>query len=258
MAGPRPNKVSTSSLKSRLLNLAQNSVYRVKVQHPFEVDNFLQRTGRDFSYGSTGREIELLCSATSLPGSALATHDKTSDFPGVTEKFAYRRIYDETLEMSFYVDKNYNIIEFFEGWTDFITGIGRNGVRSDYKETPIGYRMSYPKSYKTNIYLTKFEKDEQNKQLAYTFVDAFPISINSMPVSYDASDLLRYSVSFSYVRYVRERFRATTHQVDFSEGATVVGIVNLDNGMFRVDRMVDGQVVSNIESSNPGRGSVIF
>ena len=79
-----------------------------------------------------------------------------------------------------------------------------------------------------------------------------------MPVSYEASDLLRYSVSFSYVRYVRERFRATTHQVDFSEGATVVGIVNLDNGMFRVDRMVDGQVVSNIESSNPGRGSVIF
>ena len=211
MAGPRPNKVSTSSLKSRLLNLAQTSVYRVKVQPPFEVDNFLQRTGRDFSYGSTGREIELLCSATSLPGSALATHDKTSDFPGVTEKFAYRRIYDETLEMSFYVDKNYNIIEFFEGWIDYISGVGLNGVRGAYESTPIGYRMSYPTEYKNNIYVTKFEKDMQDKQLQYTFVDAFPTSINSTPVSYAESDVLRYNVSFSYVRYVR--YRTATQQI---------------------------------------------
>ena len=255
MAGPRPNRIPTGSLKSRILNLAQTSVYRVKIQPPVAVDNFLQRVGREFNYNTSGGNLELLCSETSLPGSTLATHDQTSNYAGVTEKFAYRRLYDETLNMSFYVDKTYNVIEFFEGWMDFISGVGRNGVRNDYKDTPIGYRMSYPKDYKTNIFVTKFEKDVENKQLSYTFVDAFPITINSSPVSYNQSEILKYSVSFSYVRYVRERFKASTIQSDFDAGATILGIVNLGDGRYRVDRLVGGQVVSTIESSIP-EGSV--
>ena len=37
--------------------------------------------------------------------------------------------------------------------------------------------------------------------LEYRFVRAFPISINSMPVSYDSSSLLKCTVSMSYIRY---------------------------------------------------------
>ena len=39
-------------------------------------------------------------------------------------------------------------------------------------------------------------------QLTYTFTRAFPLSIASMPVSYDQSNLLKCTVSMSYVRYV--------------------------------------------------------
>ena len=38
--------------------------------------------------------------------------------------------------------------------------------------------------------------------MEYRFINAFPISINSMPVSYDQSDLLKCTVSFTYSRYV--------------------------------------------------------
>ena len=38
--------------------------------------------------------------------------------------------------------------------------------------------------------------------LEYEFVRSFPIAISSMPVSYDASNLLSCNVSFSYIRYV--------------------------------------------------------
>ena len=38
--------------------------------------------------------------------------------------------------------------------------------------------------------------------LRYAFVRSFPIAINSMPVSYDTSQLLNVTVSMSYVRYV--------------------------------------------------------
>ena len=156
MAGPRPNKVNTSTIVNRFLKFSQTSVYRVKVQPPFGVQNFMNRQGRAFDYGNDGRDIEFLCTEASLPGTTLATHDVTADYVGVTEKMAYRRIYDESIDMTFYVDKKYNVIEFFDGWIDFISGVGRNGVRNDYKSTPIGYRMSYPKEYKSNIYVTKF------------------------------------------------------------------------------------------------------
>ena len=39
------------------------------------------------------------------------------------------------------------------------------------------------------------------KPLQYQFFKAFPLSIVTMPVSYDASQLLKYTVNFAYTRY---------------------------------------------------------
>ena len=134
---------------------------------------------------------------------------------------AYRRMYDGTLDLSFMVDRNYNVIEMLDGWLDFISGVGITGSRQSYKSRHVNYRMTYPEQYRTELYLTKFEKDvsypdefsntvaqsstERPKQLLYTFVGAFPSSVTSTPVSYGPSDVLRVNVSFSYMRYVRER-----------------------------------------------------
>ena len=98
-----------------------------------------------------------------------------------------------------------------------------------FKSPYVGYRMKWPKDYKTNIFLTKFEKDTYAQMttgqvsgmgqqqvinqdvfndiphLHYTFVNAFPINVASMPVQYESSDLLKLTVSFSYIRYVLER-----------------------------------------------------
>ena len=68
--------------------------------------------------------------------------------------------------------------------------------------------MNYPKQYICNqgFEVIKFERtgngnNYTGKQMVYKFVDVFPISVNSMPVSYDASSLLKCTVAFSYVRY---------------------------------------------------------
>jgi hypothetical protein len=208
MAGPRPNSIKTGALKSRILNLAQTSVYLVKVQPPDDVVKFLASSGRGVNYGSDGENLELLCTEAVLPGNSLATHDITSDYHGVTEKMAYRRIYDETIDLTFYVDSSYKIIEFFDGWMDFISGVGSNLARNDTKLPYVNYRMNFPKTYKNNIFLTKFEKDKSTA-LYYTFIQAFPTNVVSMPVSYEASNILKCTVSFSYIRYVRERLSPT-------------------------------------------------
>ena len=75
--------------------------------------------------------------------------------------------------------------------------------------------MNYVDDYATeSLRIVKFERDfdgsfkgnngivngTQNG-LTYNFVRAFPIAVASMPVSYDASSLLKCTVSMSYIRY---------------------------------------------------------
>ena len=221
MGNVRPRPYKTSELKSRITNLAQTSVYQLKIQPPAGLFSLLKETGRDLDYNRAGENLELLCDSAVLPGSSFATHEPTNDYAGVTEKMAYRRMYDGTLDLSFMVDRNYNVIEMLDGWLDFISGVGITGSRQSYKSRHVNYRMTYPEQYRTELYLTKFEKDvsypdqfattvarsttERPKQLLYTFVGAFPSSVTSTPVSYGPSDVLRVNVSFSYMRYVRER-----------------------------------------------------
>lgn len=231
MAGPKPNSIGTSELKSRIMNLAQTSVYQVKVQPPAAVDNAMGGV-----YKQYGRDIDLLCSDTTLPGSSLATHDVTSDYIGVSEKMAYRRIYDNNIDMSFYVDKKYNVIEFFDGWIDFISGMGQGGRSyNGYNDFRAGYRMAYPKSYKTSIYVSKFEKDASDKALYYNFIDAFPISMNATPVQYSTSDILKITVSFSYVRYTLTKASGIKNPYDPNNSTPIPFGVGVNNPLNTFD-----------------------
>jgi len=220
MGNLRPRPYKTSELKTRITNLAQTSVYQIKIQLPNGLFPFLRQVGRDLDYNREGENIELLCESAVLPGSSFATHDVTNDYAGVSEKMNYRRMYDGTLDLSFMVDRSYNVIEMLDGWMDFMSGVGLTGSRNAYKSNFVNYRMTYPTDYRTELYLTKFEKDvsypdsfgdvvenvlDPPQSLLYTFVGAFPTSVTSTPVSYGPSDVLRVNVSFSYIRYVRER-----------------------------------------------------
>jgi hypothetical protein len=205
MAGPKPNSIGTSALKSRIMNLAQTSVYQVKVQPPSGVETLLGGL-----YKKSGRDIDLLCTETTLPGSSLATHDVTADYHGVTEKMAYRRIYDDVMDMTFYVDKGYKVIDFFDGWINYISGMGLTASYNSYDNRRSGYRMSYPNRYKTDIFVTKFEKNIVDNALYYKFIDAFPIAMNSMAVSYGDSEILKVNVSFSYVRYTKQNLSSSS------------------------------------------------
>ena len=222
MAGVRPEKLTVSTIKSRLLNVAQSSLYRLTIPVPQAVRNTLPLDNLDYD------NINLLCSEATLPGSSLTTHDVTNDYHGVTEKMAYRRMYDETVGLTFYVDRNYKVIQMIEGWMDYITGIDN---KRTYKDPYASYRMSYPTTYKNNIFLTKFEKDHFKRDfsttrggtkstsrsvLDYTFVQAFPLSLTAIPVSYEDSQVLKCSVSFNFIRYVMERKKSLV----FEEGIT--------------------------------------
>jgi hypothetical protein len=212
MAAPSPSKVSLSNIKSTLLRPALTSHFICEFSIPGNVNaglgKFLSQRGVAYNQ----ELITLSCSDASLPGSSLATIDIENDYHGVSEKHAYRRLYDDRADFTFYVDRNYDIIKFFESWISYV--VGENDLAR--QETGrYSYRVNYPKSYKTdNLYITKFERDigtreKKQESLQYKFINAYPISINSMPVSYDTSQLLKCTVSFYYSRYVVTEFTGT-------------------------------------------------
>lgn len=221
MGATPPTNYKMSDVVNKLLRPSLTSYYHVDVALPSNGDlkKFLEfRLPVD---SALFERISLSCSEASLPGSSIATHEVNNDYPGVSEKMAYRRLYDDRIDFTFYVDHDYSIIEFFEGWMNYVVGEGvktevklpKKGTtsvgfsRDDYKNRNAFYRMTYPEYYKTDqLFITKFERDVDisvGKTLVYQFINAFPISITSMPVSYDSSQLLKCTVSFSYSRFVR-------------------------------------------------------
>tara|TARA_X000000368_G_scaffold48788_1_gene34819 strand:- start:465 stop:1178 length:714 start_codon:yes stop_codon:yes gene_type:complete len=215
------NNLSVSKIKANLLNVAQSSLYKMTIPIPTAVRSTLNLNDGDYE------NINLLCSEATLPGSSLTTHEVNNDYHGVTEKMAYRRLYDETIGLTFYVDRNYKVIEMIEGWLDYITGVDNKRI---YKNPYVSYRMAYPSSYKENMFLTKFEKDQFTRDfsetrggsrttsrtvLDYTFVNAFPLSLTAIPVSYDGSEVLKCSASFNFIRYVMEKKKSLVTGGDF-------------------------------------------
>lgn len=186
MASPK----SISDIKTNLLRPALTSHFEVS----FGIPSFIKEPNR-----VNQSQMYLQCSDTSLPGSSLATFEINNDHHGVTERHAYRRIFDDRIDLTFYVDaRNYLPIRIFESWMGGI--VDGNNNRNQLANPTYYHTAKYPSEYRQNILIRKFERDYQS-YLTYTFVSAYPISISSMPVSYDSSNLLKCTVGFTYIRY---------------------------------------------------------
>jgi hypothetical protein len=203
-----PTKRSVSDIKANLLlRPALTSHFEVQIPTPGGgFGEFLAQNRVNLNQ----ERLNLMCCEATLPGSNLATLELTNDFHGVTERHAYRRVYDDRIDLTFYVDaQNYMPIRFFETWMKYISNEsitpqssrGTGSLSDNYF-----YRVRYPDGdngyTSSGLEVTKFERDYSFQTLKYTFVKAFPISLTSMPITYDASSLLRCTVSMTYIRYV--------------------------------------------------------
>ena len=188
MVAPRASRKVLSQLKTSILSPALTSHFQCWFSvPPMGIDGF--------SANNDGQFLSLSCSEAALPATSLATHQMNNDFTGITERHAYRRQYNDTSSFTFYVDHDYKIINIFENW------IGKIVNEQNSKSLDYFYRVKYPKQYQTSIYIKKFERD-YNRVLEYEFLKAYPISIDSIPVTYDTSQLLKCTVNFNFSRYL--------------------------------------------------------
>ena len=190
------------STANRLMGpLAQTNHFLVTISSLTpEVESYLQTyTRAEDIRRFLAERSGILCSDASLPTTAFATAEVRDNFMGIPQQFAHTRIYTD-IDFTFYIDDNYTLLKIFEGWMEYISSGADTGLNVQHKS--YYRRMRYPDSYKCNtLYINKFEKDFR-RTMRYQFINAFPKSMSSVPVSYGPADILKVTVSFNYDRYI--------------------------------------------------------
>ena len=218
--GVTPTHKTVDDLKSTILSPSLVPYFEVQ----FPVPSFLSQLNSGAS--SPYNYLTLLCTEAVLPGNNLITFNVDNDYTGVTEKMPHRKVYDQNLQLTFYVNAEedaYYPIRFFESYISYIAG--EDPTDSDsldkLRNSNYFYKMSYPDEYMIDgLLIKKFEKDEKfiaptparevNKELCYEFIRSYPTAINSMPLSYGSVDVLKCTVTYSYIRYVQHNTFGTT------------------------------------------------
>jgi len=196
-----------------VLNLSRSNLYQVTIKPIDKLTTFLKNQSQYGAINFTddfGSELGLLCSEASLPTSSYATAEVKDNHMGIAEEFAHTRI-NTDIDFTFYIDRQYKVLGFFEAWMDFISGGSKLPQIQSNNSPTAGYyrRFNYPKYYKTDsIYIKKFERDfatSNATNVSFQLINAFPKSVTSIPVAYGEAEVMKITVTMNYDRYVMRR-----------------------------------------------------
>ena len=219
--------------------------------------------------GLDGMEkIELLCSEAILPGPSFKKTEVLGNRQGVRESYPILRAFPE-VQLTFYVDKHHAIIRFFEEWVNYINPLyednrpivssrrGQNDSGAFNKSST--YKMKYPDEYCQTFMITKFEKDlsrvyggsiANSTYYTYEFLKAYPSSVLAAPVSYQGSQVLKYTVVFDYMRYITRR----TPQASFEQPLSPLSMGDIGTQSFLSN---SGNLFSNVGPFAPDNSQVL-
>lgn len=134
------------------------------------------------------RYLSMQCDTAELPGVSLQTAD--AKIYGPTYKIPYQKQYNDTT-LSFIATNDFYERKLFDRWIEAIMPPDTNNLR---------FPKSQNSRYLTDITIIQF--DEFIKQIyAVKLIDAFPVSVSSMPLSWGDDGIHRVSVNFAYQRY---------------------------------------------------------
>ena len=133
--------------------------------------------------------------------------------------------------------------------------------------------MAYPEEYKSNdTRIVKFEADHF-QFLEYRFVGLFPIALNSTRVSYQNSQVLKATATFSFDRYIcgetsslaralgldlnNNRKKSGNSRINYNStrglSDVMSGVALLNDGV-GYQRQLDGRTITGAESSSIFQG----
>jgi len=152
------------------------------------VNNLFGNDSNPTSDPAITRYLGMQCEQAELPGTSLITAD--AKIYGPIYKVPYQKQYND-MNMTFVCTNDFYEKKLFDKWIECIMPPDTNNLR-------------FPKGnstrYLTDITVIQF--DEFIKQIyAVKLIDAFPVSVSSMPLSWSDDGVHRLTVSFAYQRF---------------------------------------------------------
>jgi len=239
MAIPAIQHLTMSNVRAEFQGgFARQNLYQVYIDNGWGTDkngdtpflNHLSNPTLSPLYGFTWNDtvkrlLAFSCANATIPSSTYATGEIKDNFQGVTQEFAHTRI-NTDIDFTFYIDRDYRVLMFFEAWMNFISGGNSDQLNepSAYNNNISNYyrRFQYPKHYKnsTGFYIKKFEKNyitSGASNITYQLINSFPKTITTTPLQYGEAEIMTVTVTMNYDRYriYRENF------LDYASGNVV-------------------------------------
>lgn len=147
--------------------------------------------------------LTAFCEEASLPGMQAMTGQTTGVYMGEgAVNYAHTKSFTD-ITLGWTCDANLLPLKFVNKWMGFIFG-DENTTTKTNGRLKIN-RVAYPETYQCRLIIKKAERGEKDSLSGvggiYTLHDVFPYSIQSTPLSYGASTLLKVSASFYYRRW---------------------------------------------------------
>ena len=159
------------------------------------------------------RMISLRCENVNLPGVNLASADGPPRYGyGPTQKNPYGVMFNE-MSITFMIDKDGDIHKFFYEWLNTIVNFnGHGGARLRDSIGPVGkmktYEVGYKDSFSTDIKINVYNDDAStsdlktlHKVMTVTAYRAFPMSLPTLPVSWNDGEVMILTIPFAYTDF---------------------------------------------------------
>jgi len=133
------------------------------------------------------RDISILCQSVTLPGRNISTFDHQD--VRTLNKHPYTVI-DDDVQMSFLLTNDYYMRQMFDNW---MSGIFDNE----------NYRVGYKKDFAVDVVIQQLNQ-KNIPVYGVRLEKAFPVTMDSIELSQETSDVVKMSVTFAYDKYVPE------------------------------------------------------
>jgi hypothetical protein len=177
--------------------------------------------------GASGPDAELikiLCDEAQLPNVQASTGQTTGRYLGEgLVNYATGRVYND-FQLGFLGDGNLKPLKMLETWYQYIfgdesistsdkvtslstenasvSGLKAGAATADHRRT---IRLNYPEKYQCSIQVTKTDRGvsaaNSRAPITYTMLNAWPYSIDAIPMSYGASQIVKVTANFYYSKY---------------------------------------------------------
>ena len=157
--------------------------------------------------GASGRELNILCSNTTLPAKITLTSERRIGME--FQKIAYGYAVDD-VSMTFYLMNDYGVKEYFDAWRNSaIPEDGGNAFTSNYKSSYAKsitiHQLRQPlKGFSRQVGPIRFGLGLGGGSVySVELLDAFPVGTSAIELNNELDGLVQLTVTFAYTNWRR-------------------------------------------------------